>query len=353
MVALNKQELENLLNDNKPAEVLENLLSYKGRESYCYFLRSEAYRLLGKFEEAINEAKKAQKFAKTGVDKIDILLALSKCCRTLGDAKEAQKYAARAGEIARKEQLLDQAVLALQEVALALRAEGKLKESKTLLKEVQEYYESEKDYEGLSFIAWALGGICRLEGEFKEGINLFKQSYKYAAKINDKISMAYALCGLAGIMRVSGDAKNCVLNYEKAEKLFSKTQDIFGKAYTNCGMANGLRQLEFLDKAAKHYKRAALLYTAINDTVDLGFVKWGQADIFKRQNKLTQAKAVLEEAKKLFAKSDEIRGQLLTEISLAQVIYALGDKVKADKIYFAAVERAKKEGLHTYLEIYT
>ena len=57
-----------------------------------------------------------------------------------------------------------------------------------------------------------------------------------------------------------------------------------------------------------------------------------------------------EEAKKLFANSDEIRGQLLTEISLAQVIYALGDKAKADKIYFAAVTRAQKENLHTYLE---
>ena len=198
-----------------------------------------------------------------------------------------------------------------------------------------------------------MGGICRLEGNFREGINLFKQSYKYAARIKDNISMAYALCGLAGILRVSGDARNCVLNYEKAEKLFAKTQDIFGKAYTNCGMANGLRQAGFLDKAAKHYKRAALLYTAINDTVDLGFVKWGQSDVLKHQNKLPQALDVLLEAKKLFANSDEIRGQLLTEISLAQVIYALGDKAKADKIYFAAVERARKENLHTYLEIYT
>ena len=350
---MDREKLEKLLNDNKPAEVLEILFSYKGKESYFYFIKSEAYRLLGKFEEAIIEAKKAQQFAKVGEEKIEILLALSKCYRTLGKAKEAQKFALRAGEIARKGQLLDYAILSLQELALALRAEGKLKESKVLLKEVQDYYQSEKDYEGMSFICWALGGICRLEGNFKEGINLFKQSYKYAAQVEDKISMAYALCGLAGILRVSGNAKNCVLNYEKAEKLFAKTQDIFGKAYTNCGMANGLRQLGLLAKASKHYKRAALLYTAINDTVDLGFVKWGQADVLKRQNKLNQALTVLTEAKKLFANSDEIRGQLLTEISIAQVIYALGDKAKADRIYFAAVTRAQKENLHTYLEIYT
>ena len=55
-----KTELENLLNENKPAEVLEILISYKGKDSYFYFIKSEAYRLLGKFEEAILEAQKAQ-----------------------------------------------------------------------------------------------------------------------------------------------------------------------------------------------------------------------------------------------------------------------------------------------------
>ena len=53
-MTFDKNKLEELLNENKPAEVLEILLSYKGKESFIFFIKSEAYRLLGKFEEAIN-----------------------------------------------------------------------------------------------------------------------------------------------------------------------------------------------------------------------------------------------------------------------------------------------------------
>lgn len=346
-------EISSLLDENKPVEVLERTLKYKGKDARVYFLKSEAARLLGKFEEAIIFAQKGNKFARTSEDKIEINLALAKCHRTLGKASNALKFAEVAYDIARKEELLDYAMLSLQEKALALRVAGDLKGAKTLLLEVQEYFESERDLLGLSFINWALGGICRLEGNFKEGIKLFKKSYAYAKKQGDKISSAYALCGLAGILRVSGDVKNCVKNYKLAERIFAHTQDIFGKAYTNCGMANGLRQLGLLKEALVHYRRAQALYTAINDRVDLGFVKWGIADVLKRQSKLEEALFILKEAEILFDGSDEIRGQILTQLSIAQVLYALGDKSLADKLYFAACARAKKECLHTYLEIYT
>jgi tetratricopeptide (TPR) repeat protein len=82
-------------------------------------------------------------------------------------------------------------------------------------------------------------------------------------------------------------------------------------------------------------------------------VKWGRADVLRRQNKLPAALAELRKAKKLFAGSDETRGRLLTEFSLAQVLYALGRRAEAVRIYDAALARARKEGLHTYLEVYT
>ena len=95
------------------------------------------------------------------------------------------------------------------------------------------------------------------------------------------------------------------------------------------------------------------LYSSINDTVDLGFVKWGKADILKHQGNLKAALTTLLEAKKLFGASDEIRGQLLTEISLAQIYYLQGQKKLADTIYDKAVARARKENLRTYLESLT
>ena len=87
--------------------------------------------------------------------------------------------------------------------------------------------------------------------------------------------------------------------------------------------------------------------------MDLGFVKWGRADILKRKNKLAEALKDLQEARVLFDNSDEMRGQILTKLSLAQVLYALGKTQEAEELYEEAVTQARAEGLHTYLESYT
>ena len=357
---------EQLLDNNMPADVLEELASYKGKDGNVVFIIAEARRMLGHFEEAITLYTKAiklfsarknipsEELSNYNAQKTDMLLALAKCYRTLGDAKTAYSVAAEAFALIEKDpSLLDFKMQAVQEMGMALRAYGKLDEAEKLLLQVMAYYKAQKDAAGQGFIHWALGGICRLKGQFKQGIAHFNLSVQLARRAGDKISLAYGYCGLAGISRIAGDIKACVDNYKKAEKIFNNTQDIFGKAYTNCGMANGLRQLGKYDEALKRYVRADMLYSSINDTVDLGFVKWGKADVLKRKNKLNEALAELKEAKKLFASSDEIRGQLLTEFALAQLIYALGDGAAAVKVYDAALARAKKEQLFTYLESYT
>jgi tetratricopeptide (TPR) repeat protein len=357
---------EQLLDDNKPADVLAALAAYKGKEAQVFFVQAEARRMLGHFEQAIELYLKAIKFFEAqkptsdeapsarAAEKADMLLALAKCYRTLGDAKTAYGAAEKALKEAQKyPDLEDFKMLSVQEMGMALRAYGKLDEAEKLLLQVMAYYKRQKDIAGQGFIHWALGGICRLKGQFKQGIAHFNLSVQLARRAGDKISLAYGYCGLAGISRIAGDIKACVDNYKKAEKIFNNTQDIFGKAYTNCGMANGLRQLGKYDEALKRYVRADMLYSSINDTVDLGFVKWGKADVLKRKNKLKEAFVELKEAKKLFASSDEIRGQLLTEFALAQLMYALGDATGAVKVYDAALVRARKEGLFTYLESYT
>ena len=210
-----------------------------------------------------------------------------------------------------------------------------------------------KDYAGVSFIHWAKGGIFRLQGHFEDGIAQFEKAISFAKKAGDKISEAYGYCGLAGISRICGKVDECVKNYKKAEVIFKKTEDVFGKAYTNCGMANGLRQQGHYDVALRHYNVADKLYSSIHDTVDLGFVKWGRADILKRKNKMAEALKDLQEAQALFDNSDEKRGQILTKLSLAQVLYALGKTEQAEELYAAGVQQAQAEGLHTYLESYT
>lgn len=345
--------LELLLEDNQPSGVLELLDGASVKDARILFLKAEAYRQLGAFKEALETYAGALKICDEAETRMDTLLAMAACYRTLGHSAAAYELAEETLQMAQELEYDEYAVRAMQEAGMALRAWGRLDEALDVLDAVLSAYTQQKDYAGMSFISWAKGGIFRLKGLFEEGIYQFNLAVKYAKKAEDEISLAYAYCGLAGISRIAGRVDDCVKYYKLAEKIFKQTEDAFGKAYTNCGMANGLRQQGKYDEALRHYNVADKLYSAINDAVDLGFVKWGRADILKRKNKMRAALKDLQEARVLFDNSDEKRGQILTKLSLAQVLYALGQTDEAEELYSAAVKQARAEGLHTYLESYT
>lgn len=339
--------------DQTPSKVLTALKGKKNLDAQMLFLQGEAHRLLGAFQPAITTYAKALKISIQAEERMDILLAMAACYRTLGIAAAAYELADDALKMASELEYEEYILRAMQEMGMALRAWGKLDEALEMLDAVLAAYTQQKDYAAMSFICWAKGGVYRLKGWLTEGIAQFKQAIKYAQKCGDEINLAYSYCGLAGISRIAGKIDDCVNFYKKAEKIFNKTEDLFGQAYTNCGMANGLRQQGKYDEALRHYNKADKLYSGIGDKVDLGFVKWGRADILKRRNKLPQALADLHAAEELFANSDEMRGQILTKLALAQVLYAMGQVDEAETLYASGVAQAKAEGLHTYLESYT
>ncbi len=341
------------LEDNRPSDVLKAVAKVKVKTAAVWFLMGEAQRQLGSFENALKSYANSLSRTEQAEERMDILLAMSSCYRTLGHSAAAYELAEETLEMARELEYDDYMIRALQEMAMSLRAWGRLEEALELLDVVLAAYIQQKDNAGISFIHWAKGGIFRLQGHFEEGIAQFKKAISFAKKAGDEIHEAYGYCGLAGISRICGKIDDCVKNYKKAEKIFKKTEDLFGKAYTNCGMANGLRQQGAYNEALRHYNVAAELYSSIHDTVDLGFVKWGRADVLKRKNKIKEALKDLQEAKILFDNSDEKRGQILTQLSLAQVLYALGQTDEAEVLYNQGVAQARAEGLHTYLESYT
>ncbi|MBR2082972.1 MAG: tetratricopeptide repeat protein [Elusimicrobiaceae bacterium] len=338
---------------NEPVHALEELKKARKKDAQLFFLEGESHRQLGAFETALKTYAKGLNISDVAEERMDILLAMSACYRTLGHAALAYELALETLEMSKELEYDDYEIRAMQEMGMSLRAWGKLDESLELLDAVLAAYVQRKDMAGQSFIHWAKGGIFRLKGEFAEGIAQFKKSIALAKKVHDKINEAYGYCGLAGISRICGKIDDCVKNYQLADKIFKNSQDVFGKAYTNCGMANGLRQQGKYDEALRRYNTADKLYSQIGDKVDLGFVKWGRADVLKRKNKLALALKDLEEARELFDNSDEKRGQILTKLSLAQVFYALGRTEEAEELYDSGVKQARAEKLHTYLESYT
>ena len=349
MEVLSKAEA--LLNDGNPSSALK--LLPRGGGSFASYLRGEALRMLGDFNGALAAYSVALKTPQDEAEKTRIYLGLAKCNRTLGDAGAALAAGKKALSSAKAARSMDLAVEAQLETALALRAMGELKPSLVMLTALYKKFASAKDYAAMGYVQWARGGIYRLLGDFKLSIAEFERSVANAKKADDDIALGYALFGLAGVSRVAGDVTASEKYYRLAEKIFHNTDDVFGKAYANCGLANALRQKGELDLALKHYATADRLYASIKDRPDLGFVKWGRGNILLKRGAVKEALAEFKKALSLFEGSDEMRGELLSRLSIASTLYLLGEKAKADTIYDAAVAQARKHGLRTYLELFT
>ena len=250
------EKIYELLEMNEPTRALALLKNVRKKTAQDLFLEGEAHRQLGSFERALKTYAKGLTIADEVEGRMDILLAMSACYRTLGHAALAYELALETLEMAKELEFDDYEIRAMQEMGMSLRAWGKLEDALELLDAVLAAYVQLKDYAGQSFIHWAKGGIFRLQGHFEEGIAQFKKSIALAKKIGDKINEAYGYCGLAGISRICGKIDDCVKNYKLAEKIFKRSEDVFGKAYTQCGMANGMRQQGKYDEALRHYNVA-------------------------------------------------------------------------------------------------
>ena len=187
---INTQTLQAWL-DEKPSKVLEALKNKKNLDASALFLLGEAHRLLGSFQPAIETYAQALKSTLNAEERMDILLAMAACYRTLGVSSAAYELAEDAFKMAQEMEYDEYVVRAMQEMGMALRAWGRLDEALDLLDAVLAAYTQQKDWAGMSFICWAKGGIFRLQGHLEEGIAQFKLAIKYAKKAGDDINLAY------------------------------------------------------------------------------------------------------------------------------------------------------------------
>ena len=155
-----------LLEMNEPAQALTELKKSRTKDAQALFLEGEAHRQLGSFETALKTYAKALAKADVAEERMDILLAMSACYRTLGPSAPAYELALETLEMAKELEMDEYEVRAMQEMGMSLRAWGKLDEALELLDAVLAAYVQLKDYAGQSFIHWAKGGIFRLQGHF-------------------------------------------------------------------------------------------------------------------------------------------------------------------------------------------
>ncbi|PIS47756.1 MAG: hypothetical protein COT17_01790 [Elusimicrobia bacterium CG08_land_8_20_14_0_20_51_18] len=345
-----KIELVRSLLDSENSEGALKILRSLKKDYEYDLLTGEACRIGGFFHEAAAHYRKFIKKSRPDIFRLEAMNKLAACSRALGDKKNAFGWGKKALSYSVKKgfDTLDSRI----ELAMAQRLAGDFPGALTEIRRIAAFFMKNGDFAGLSYMLWSAGGIYRLQGEFAKAEEAFGRALKLAKRAGDRSLQVYALFGLAGALRIAGRVEDSYRTYLKASKL-AGGDDTFANAYSFCGMANSLRQKGELDRAKGSYKNSLKLYTRIGDKVDLGFVHWGLGEIQKKKGQFGAALEKFLKAGELFRSGFEKRGEILNDISLAQVYYLRGKTELADRIYFKALARAKKEKLHTYLEIFT
>ena len=153
MAKLDMEEIYELLEKNEPARALTILKKQRTKDAQAWFLQGEAERQLGNFETALLTYAKGLKIADVLEERMDILLAMSACYRTLGHAAAAYELADETFQMAGELEYDDYVVRAMQEMGMALRAWGKLDDALELLDTVLAAYTQNKDYAGRRYFA--------------------------------------------------------------------------------------------------------------------------------------------------------------------------------------------------------
>ncbi|MCX7905071.1 MAG: tetratricopeptide repeat protein [Elusimicrobiales bacterium] len=336
-----KEKIESLLNKEKIKDA-ERLIRKIKKEKEYYYYYAEIMRMKGFITKAIFLFKKALNEINDRDIKLKIFIRIMSLLRTIGDINDLKKY------IILTQRLKANSEEFLLEKAMCLRLFEKYNQANKIFKKLKKIYTKNKDYQGISYILWAQGGIYRTKGSINKSINSYKKAKKYALKAKDKTLYLYSNLGLAGSLRIAAKLKESYKTYYSCIKL-SPNDDMFAKGYSYCGAANALRQMGFYKKAIKYYNKALKYYLKIKDNADIALVLWGLAECYKKYD-INKALVYLKKAKKYLKDKKEIRGKILILFSESYIRYIKGDIKKAKNLFNRAMKLSKKHSMYIYLE---
>ena len=236
-------------------------------------------------------------------------------------------------------------------LGLALRAQGKWRESIKLIRESERAYNKQGDREGIAFSLWSEAGALRIKGNIIDSIRTFKASLEKFKRLKSNQGIGYCLCGLGGASRIAGHFNNSLRYYTAANKLFSDIKDIFGIAYSYCGIGNALRMLDDYKNALVHFAKATTLYKKIGDRVSYSYTLWGLGSTYKMMGNFKKARDNFIKAMLLFNRTKDQRGIIYCKLALGELDFLEGEKANAIKHLREALSKSKKnvfdlEGCH-------
>lgn len=172
-------------------------------------------------------------------------------------------------------------------------------------------------------------------GDFPKSIELYNQIAKQTSDPNK----AYVLVDLGRAYENSNDAKGAIQSYTDA----TQRNPEYATAYLHLGIVSG-RQGD-MATALPSFEKAESIFQALGNLEGRAEVIFQRGALFNKRNKLSEARAQLEQALALAKANDNTSQTIKTLLQLCSVAFDAGETTRSTEYAQQAVDLAQKNGM--------
>lgn len=259
--------------------------------------------------------------------------ALAQTHGSLSEFAPSRENFVKSAQIFRELNLRPQLAVTLKNQAAIHFFEKDLKQSVSLLEEVQKIYQELGDRRGEAEIISNFGAIYANQDQPRKALDFYLRALPLLEAEGDEASVTRTLSNIGSIYDDLGEPKASLENYERALALRRKLGDTRGEAYTLANMALVFKGLGDLQRVIEASERARQIFAERGE-------KYGEAVCFNNlgtaYNDLNDNERAIEFYEKALALNRELKqrdGEAANLTNIATIEMQNGNLPKAQQIY--------------------
>ncbi|MBE0650003.1 MAG: tetratricopeptide repeat protein [Bacteroidales bacterium] len=269
----------------------------------------------------------------TGVERVNLLIELSKAFRTIS-FHECVKYGEASIAEAEKLGKLDLAGLASKDLGVSGYYSGNYKEAMKYFKQGLSFYQKTQNKKGISNCVNDIGLIYESWSNFDSAAIYYQKSLDIEKELKNSEGIATSMINMGNINYYRKAYRHALEDYISALKIFVDIQDLdgMGLAYNSASVI--YEQLNEYDKAKDFLQKALAIYENRNDKINQSVVLDNLAEIYyEHYNDYKQALLLYQQALDLKKEIDSKSGVAMVTCNLGALYGKMGNFSKAFTLF--------------------
>jgi tetratricopeptide (TPR) repeat protein len=287
---------------------------------------ADAYRMQGRFGEALSNYSRAQQIFHENRDipgEANVWCGLGDVHRVQGRLEVARDAYTRAKSLSEDSGNLRGTADALWGLGNVLLYEGKYSESRAAFDQGQSLFRQVGDRRGEAQVLRGLADVERMLEHHSDARRFYTAAMAIYEAIGDLRGQAQSLRGLGHLDRIAGDYETAVTSFARAHTLSEEVGDLRGQANMLRGLGDTERQRGGYAEARDALTRAIEIHEQLDDRSGLGYGLRALGDLEREQGHFVQSRQVYERGLAVFRERNALRGMAnilsgLAELALAE-----------------------------------